>query len=79
MRVTFTETKVVDDHRKGTPDEERYEKGRTYDLSEAAGGHWIGRNVAVPAQDNPAETAPQAAGTKPARRRKGASRPKLQA
>lgn len=47
MKIRFTETRVVDDYRKGTVDEERYEAGKTYDLSEPSARRWISRNAAV--------------------------------
>lgn len=47
MRVKFTETRVVDDHRKGTPDEERYEAGKVYNLPEPSARRWINRKAAI--------------------------------
>ncbi len=53
MKVRFTHTRVVDDLRKGTPDEERFEAGQVYDLPEATARRWMARNVAVLAKDEP--------------------------
>lgn len=47
MKVLFTETRVVDDFRKGTLNEERFEKGKSYDLPEPSAAHWISRGAAV--------------------------------
>ena len=44
--VVFTETRVVDDERKGTEAEERYEAGKTYRLDAASAHHWIRRGYA---------------------------------
>lgn len=49
MRVTFAKTRIVDDFRKGTKDEERFEAGKVYDLPEASALRWINRNIAAPA------------------------------
>ena len=45
VRVIFTQTKVVDDHRRGTEDEERYEAGRSYKLPLASAEHWLRRRA----------------------------------
>ncbi len=46
LKVKFTETVVVDDHRKGTKAEEKYVAGKVYGLSEASAMHWINRGKA---------------------------------
>lgn len=46
VKVTFIETRVVQDHRVGTPDEERYESGKTYVLSPRSADRWVKRRVA---------------------------------
>jgi hypothetical protein len=47
MRIRFVRAVVVDDFRKGTADEERYEAGQVVDLPEPSARRWIGRNAAV--------------------------------
>ena len=51
MRIKFTETRTVNDFRRGTPDEERFDAGSIYDLPEASARRWLSRNVAVPAPE----------------------------
>ncbi len=46
VNVTFTETRIVDDHRKGTSKEERFEAGKTYSLSARSADRWVKRGVA---------------------------------
>jgi hypothetical protein len=46
VSITFTETKVVDDHRKGSSAEERFEAGKTYDLSPRSADRWVKRGAA---------------------------------
>ena len=48
IRVKFLETRVVQDERVGTPDEEKYVKGKTYSLAAASANHWIKRGAAEP-------------------------------
>jgi hypothetical protein len=62
MRVKFFETQVVDDFRKGTKDEERFEAGKSYDLAEPSALRWANRGMAeiitkVAAKDLPVEPA----------------------
>lgn len=45
VRVKFTQTKVVDDHRRGTEDEERYDAGKSYKLPLASAEHWLRRRA----------------------------------
>jgi len=45
-RVRFNVTRVVEDARKGTQDEERYEAGRVYELNDASAARWVNRGVA---------------------------------
>lgn len=51
-KVKFNVTRVVDDHRKGTKQEERYEAGKVYDLPEASAARWVGRGVAAYADES---------------------------
>ncbi len=44
--IKFTQTKVVDDERKGTDQEERYEAGKTYKMSLRSADRWVKRGVA---------------------------------
>lgn len=61
MRIRFLVNKVVDDKRKGTADEERYQAGQVYDLPDKAAQHWLNRQVAeVVTDDEPARDAPAA-------------------
>lgn len=60
MRVQFIETRVIDDHRKGTPEEERYEQGQAYDLPETSARRWLNRNIAVPISDEVSDILPTA-------------------
>ena len=46
VAVIFTEERVVEDERKGTPAEERYEAGKTYRLDRTSADHWIRRGYA---------------------------------
>lgn len=48
IKVKFLQTRVVQDERAGTSDEEKYEKGRTYELEPASANHWIRRGAAEP-------------------------------
>ena len=45
-RITFTDTRVVRDHLAGTPDETKFEAGKTYDLPVDSCERWILRGVA---------------------------------
>ncbi len=47
MKVKFTETRIVDDFRKGTSNEERYDAGKVYDLPEISANRWIQRGAAT--------------------------------
>ncbi|WP_454629540.1 SAP domain-containing protein [Bradyrhizobium cenepequi] len=44
--ITFDETRVVDDDRKGTPDEVRFEEGLTYELPLRSADRWVKRGAA---------------------------------
>lgn len=84
MRVKFLQTRVVDDFRKGTDDEERYEEGGVYDLPDPSAQRWISRKAAVPTDDAvrqpvPAETTAKAAPGGGRRGKRGASRPRAKA
>jgi hypothetical protein len=46
VSVTFDETRIVDDHRKGTADEERFVEGTAYELSARSADRWVKRGVA---------------------------------
>ncbi|GAB5506676.1 MAG: hypothetical protein Rhirs2KO_18390 [Rhizobiaceae bacterium] len=46
MKVKFLTTRVVDDARKGTKNEERFEEGKVYDLPEPSARRWVDRKVA---------------------------------
>lgn len=46
FKVRFRITRVVDDCRKGTPAEERYEAGAVYDMPEDSAARWVNRGVA---------------------------------
>lgn len=47
VKVRFVVDRVVDDCRKGTSGEERYEAGKVYDLTETSAVRWINRGAAV--------------------------------
>jgi hypothetical protein len=44
--VKFSATRIVEDYRQGTPDEERFEAGRTYILPVTSADRWVRRGVA---------------------------------
>ncbi|WP_152535383.1 Rho termination factor N-terminal domain-containing protein [Bradyrhizobium sp. Ai1a-2] len=44
--ITFDEMRVVDDNRKGTPDEVRFEDGKSYDLPLRSADRWVKRGAA---------------------------------
>lgn len=46
-KIRFIVNCTVNDHRKGTPAEESYKKGRTYNLPEASADRWVRRGKAV--------------------------------
>lgn len=46
VSITFDETRVVDDERKGTPEEVRFEDGKTYQLSPRSADRWVKRGAA---------------------------------
>ncbi len=46
VKVTFDETRVVDDASKGTAAEIRFEAGKTYELSYRSADRWVKRGVA---------------------------------
>lgn len=46
VSIDFLETKVVQDERAGTANEERYEEGKTYRLSPRSADRWVKRGVA---------------------------------
>lgn len=46
MKVKFHQNRVVDDFRRGTKDEERFEAGKTYDLPETSALRWVNRGIA---------------------------------
>lgn len=80
MKIRFTETRVVDDHRKGTADELRFEEGKEYNLDDDAARRWIARGIAAEvdrkSQSAPAEVSPRSGA---ARGRRSYSRPKAKA
>ncbi len=45
-KVKFLETRVVQDFRTGTKDEERFEAGKVYELEEASAKRWVVRGAA---------------------------------
>lgn len=55
LKVKFSETVIVDDHRKGTKQEEKYVEGKTYALAEPSALHWINRGKAVEVGMRPAQ------------------------
>ncbi|WBU27583.1 hypothetical protein OOZ54_12850 [Rhodopseudomonas palustris] len=57
VRIKFTETRVVDDHRKGTPEEQRFDAGKTYEMSARSADRWVKRGVAEWASDDDRATA----------------------
>lgn len=46
MWIEFLEDRVVNDFRKGTPQEEHYAAGQVIDLPEPSALHWINRQAA---------------------------------
>lgn len=64
QKVKFLETRVVQDARAGTKDEERYEAGKVYELDEPSAKRWVHRNAAEYAEADvkvsPATAAPPA-------------------
>ncbi len=46
VKITFTETKVVNDEHKGTDNEQRFVEGKSYTLDEGSAHHWLSRGVA---------------------------------
>jgi hypothetical protein len=46
VNITFTATRVVDDARKGSQTEERFEAGKSYDLPSRSADRWVKRGVA---------------------------------
>ncbi|MGE0289269.1 MAG: hypothetical protein AB7I42_26660, partial [Bradyrhizobium sp.] len=44
--IRFLESRVVDDWRKGTPAEERYEEGKVYELEPRSADRWVKRGLA---------------------------------
>ena len=46
VTIRFTERRIVDDYRKGTDDEERYEEGEVVEVSPTAAAHWCSRKAA---------------------------------
>jgi hypothetical protein len=56
-KITFDVTKVVDDENKGTPQEIRFEEGKTYELSLRSADRWVKRGVAHFASDEDAAKA----------------------
>ncbi|NEV75472.1 hypothetical protein DYI24_00050 [Rhodopseudomonas sp. BR0C11] len=52
VSIKFTETRVVDDHRKGTPEEQRFVAGKTYEMSARSADRWVKRGVAEWASDD---------------------------
>ncbi len=46
VRITFTENRVVDDHRRNTPAQESYEKDKTYAMDARSADRWVKRQVA---------------------------------
>lgn len=83
MHIRFKETRVVDDARKGTAAEQRYEAGQVYDLPEPSALRWISRGLAVAAgpEEDQDDGAGDGAGSEPAAepeppRGKGKAKPK---
>lgn len=64
ITVKFNSTRVVDDFRKGTEDEERYEAGEIYTLGPAAAKRWIDRGVAVATDEKPKKASVKKAASK---------------
>lgn len=62
IRVRFLVTRVVQDHRAGTPDETRFAQGKVYSLPLRSARHWLNRGVAETVEDKPeiVEPAPEA-------------------
>lgn len=46
MRIEFLMDRVVNDYRKGTPEEEHYTAGQIVDLTGPSAEHWISRRIA---------------------------------
>lgn len=53
VNVKFNETRIVDDFRKGTEDEVRYEAGEIYSLAPASAKRWIDRGLAIETSEKP--------------------------
>jgi len=47
VKIKFTETRVVDDEYKGTPDQTVFIEGKTYTLEDTSAQHWLSRGAAV--------------------------------
>jgi hypothetical protein len=61
MKIRFTATRIVANRHKGTPQETRYEAGKTYDLPDSVAVHWLNRQVAeVVSDDEPAQVSQDA-------------------
>ncbi len=58
MKIKFLETRIVDDYRKGTEDEERYDKDETADLPPRSAMRWVNRGVAVILNDETKKVLP---------------------
>lgn len=50
--VRFNRSVVVNDHRKGTRDEESYKEGESVKMTDSAATHWITRGAADEIDDN---------------------------
>jgi hypothetical protein len=48
MRIRFTQDRTT---KEAVP--QTFKKGKSYDLSEASARHWLNRNVAIEAADEP--------------------------
>lgn len=57
MRIEFLLDRVVNDYRKGTPEEEHYTAGQIVDLPGPSAEHWISRRIAK-AVDTPLTAQP---------------------
>lgn len=53
LTIKFNETRIVDDPRRGTENEERYEAGEIYSVAPASARHWIERGVAEVTDEKP--------------------------
>ncbi len=51
LKVTFLETRIVQDGLEGTPEETRFEKGKAYSLPESSARRWISRGAAMLTKD----------------------------